>query len=133
MPGGLHAAFDPLHLRRVLTNLWDNSRSNQAADQATRIELHARADGERVVLDVVDNGPGIQARVADKLFEPFYTTRRAGTGLGLFMARELCRSNGAHLSVVQNEPRPEGWPGGAWLQIAMRAAEAAPVETEAAE
>ena len=128
---GLQVAFDPLHLRRVLTNLWDNSRLNMPADAATRIELHARQDGDRVLLDVVDNGPGVPQRLADKLFEPFFTTRRTGTGLGLFMARELCRGNGAQLNLMQTDARPEQWPTGAWMQLALRAAQAKPDHPEA--
>ena len=52
---------------------------------------------ERVELHVRDDGPGITAEVRAHLFEPFYTTSSRGTGLGLYMARELCLNNGALL------------------------------------
>ena len=50
-------------------------------------------------LDIRDNGPGIPKGKADQLFEPFFTTSRQGTGLGLYLCRELCESNQARLSL----------------------------------
>ena len=52
----------------------------------------------RALLDIIDNGPGIEPETADQIFEPFYTTAASGTGLGLYIARELCEINQAHLS-----------------------------------
>jgi len=49
-------------------------------------------------LDIIDDGPGISEYEKDKLFEPFYTTSDQGTGLGLYIARELCEANGARLN-----------------------------------
>ena len=51
----------------------------------------------RVLLDVQDDGPGISAEQQGKLFEPFFTTAAEGTGLGLYIAKELCEANGARL------------------------------------
>ena len=53
-----------------------------------------------VYLDIIDNGPGIDSEAQDKIFEPFFTTSSRGTGLGLYLARELCESNGARISYV---------------------------------
>ena len=52
------------------------------------------------VLDVVDRGPGIPETVAAQLFRPFFTTSGHGTGLGLYIARELCQANQASLDYV---------------------------------
>ena len=49
---------------------------------------------------MADNGPGVAAEAADQIFEPFFTTRADGTGLGLYIARELCEGNQASLSLV---------------------------------
>ena len=56
-------------------------------------------------LDIIDYGPGIAATEVDKLFEPFYTTSDQGTGLGLYLAREICEANGARLVYL---PLPSG-------------------------
>jgi len=55
------------------------------------------SDENRIFLDVKNDGPGIDAEAALKLFEPFFTTDAGGTGLGLFIGRELCNANGAVL------------------------------------
>lgn len=113
--------FDPLHLRRVLTNLWDNSRQYGLRDGQCRITLHTHQADDRIVLDCIDDGPGISSSVRDKLFEPFYTTTPGGTGLGLFIARDLCAVNGAQLNLIMDGERPANAARGTWMQIAMRA------------
>lgn len=124
---GLIVMFDPLHLRRVLTNLWDNSRAyGRSTSQDTnhcRVTVHAWRNDNRVVLDVIDDGPGVEQHTADKLFEPFYTSRANGTGLGLFIARELCASNNAQIQLVREDVRPDGAASGTWMQITLRAAQ----------
>jgi len=61
--------------------------------------LRAQSDAHNSIqLDIVDNGEGIDSETADQIFEPFYTTEASGTGLGLFIARELCETNHGHLS-----------------------------------
>ena len=67
----------------------------------------------RPVVDVADRGPGIPEAVVAQLFRPFYTTSEHGTGLGLYIARELCRANEATLEFV---PVPGG---GSCFRLAM--------------
>jgi two-component system sensor histidine kinase PilS (NtrC family) len=89
--------FDPLHLREVLVNLLTNA-TRYASGRAGSIQLFVIADlKDHLELHVHDDGPGITADVRAHLFEPFYTTSSRGTGLGLYMARELCLNNGALL------------------------------------
>jgi two-component system sensor histidine kinase PilS (NtrC family) len=57
----------------------------------------------RPCLEVADRGSGIDARTADRIFEPFSTGARGGTGLGLFIARELCQLNRAVLLYEQRQ------------------------------
>ena len=52
------------------------------------------------LLEVIDRGPGIPPKVAHSIFDPFYTTSEHGTGLGLYLARQLCESNQAALEYV---------------------------------
>jgi two-component system sensor histidine kinase PilS (NtrC family) len=102
-PLDLHVRMDPGHLSQVLTNLLDNARRHgQPARGPVRIEIGCeRIPGNgRIHLHVTDNGPGIAADAAARLFEPFFTTSSSGTGLGLYLSRELCEFNDASLAQV---------------------------------
>jgi two-component system sensor histidine kinase PilS (NtrC family) len=95
--GGAEVRFDPLHLREILLNLLNNA-VRYASGAPASIELFVVADpARRLELHVQDDGPGISPEVRAHLFEPFYTTSSKGTGLGLYLARELCLNNGALL------------------------------------
>ncbi|MGH8482160.1 MAG: sensor histidine kinase, partial [Nevskiaceae bacterium] len=92
--------FDPSHLEQVLFNLWDNSFQHGGAD-GRRIEVELATGTARdsgAWLEVRDNGPGIRRDLRDRVFEPFFSTAHAGTGLGLYLARELCAYNRARLT-----------------------------------
>jgi len=100
------ARFDVSQLEQVLVNLCDNGlRYSQESIGQPKVELHAgaTADGERTYIDVRDFGVGIGQENRTSIFEPFFTTDKSGTGLGLYLARELCESNQAHLSLVDNK------------------------------
>jgi two-component system sensor histidine kinase PilS (NtrC family) len=89
--------FDALHLREVVLNLLNNAvRYASGAPGSIRLFVVTDAAG-RMALHVQDDGPGISAEVRAHLFEPFYTTSSKGTGLGLYLARELCLNNEAML------------------------------------
>lgn len=89
--------FDPLHLREVVTNLLSNAlRYASGRPGSVRIQGVAPSP-DRLELHVQDDGPAITPEVRSHLFEPFYTTSSKGTGLGLYLARELCLNNGAML------------------------------------
>ena len=99
---GLQVEFDPDHLRQVLFNLWDNAQRHA---RKAGIELTIRLTGhrnrsDRFCLDIIDNGPGIDIAILDQIMEPFFTTKREGTGLGLHIAGELCEANGGQLAPV---------------------------------
>ena len=97
-PPGLHVKFEQSHLRQVLYNLVDNAlryASGQAGSVGILVELAPEAD--RAQLWVFDDGPGVPFDTRAALFEPFYTTRSQGTGLGLYLAREFCVTNRAEL------------------------------------
>ncbi|MGZ5788537.1 MAG: two-component system sensor histidine kinase NtrB [Burkholderiaceae bacterium] len=89
--------FDPLHLREVMMNLLSNALRYASGENGS-IRVQAISDGSnRLELHVQDDGPAISLEVRAHLFEPFYTTSSKGTGLGLYLARELCLNNGAML------------------------------------
>jgi two-component system sensor histidine kinase PilS (NtrC family) len=96
---GLHVKFEQSHLRQVMYNLLDNAlryASGQAG--SVRITIEPSSDGDRPQLWVFDDGPGVPIETRAALFEPFFTTRSQGTGLGLYLAREFCVTNRAELS-----------------------------------
>lgn len=97
--------FDRGHLYRVLWNLLGNAlRHASAADGAVRLEARAAATANRVELHIIDDGPGVDEAQRNQVFEPFFTTHGAGTGLGLYIARELCEASGASLELLDEAP-----------------------------
>lgn len=95
--------FDILQLRQILTNLFDNGLRYSDLFHGkpyllimVGIEPHNRTP----FLDVIDKGEGIPPKQAEKIFEPFFTTSRTGTGLGLYLSRELCEANRARLDYI---------------------------------
>ncbi len=100
--------FDRVHLQQVLWNLLRNAwRHSRRGEASVRVAVRRRAN--RVELHVIDDGEGVPTHLRQQLFEPFFTTYSGGTGLGLYIAREMCAANGALLEYV--EPPAEG--GGA--------------------
>jgi two-component system sensor histidine kinase PilS (NtrC family) len=92
--------FDPAHLERVLGNLLDNGlRHSRLArgHSSARIVVQKDFLANRCLMDVIDDGPGVAETEQTKLFEPFYTTVEKGTGLGLYLSKELCEINNATL------------------------------------
>lgn len=98
--------FDPLHLREVIVNLLSNAL-RYASGRDGSIRIHAlSSSADRLELHVQDDGPAISQEVRSHLFEPFYTTSSKGTGLGLYLARELCLNNGAMLDYEYRTDMP---------------------------
>ncbi len=98
-PMDIQVQIDPDQLQMILDNLCINALRH-GHQQEPRIVLCAchDSDRQRPYLDITDNGPGISEEDLAHIFEPFFTTSRAGTGLGLYIARELCESNQAQLT-----------------------------------
>ncbi|KQV90939.1 PAS domain-containing sensor histidine kinase [Massilia sp. Root351] len=97
--GAATVRFDALHLREVVLNLLNNAvRYASGRPGSIRVfVVGGRGRGAGLELHVQDDGPGISPEVRAHLFEPFYTTSSKGTGLGLYLARELCLNNEAML------------------------------------
>lgn len=100
-------AVDPRHLRQILSILCDNACKHGGADARTGIRLRGRYHAERgaLYLEVIDQGVGISPEVVPFIFDPFFTTNPQGTGLGLYLARELSEANRVQLDAI---PQPEG-------------------------
>jgi len=96
-------SFDREHLRQVLWNLLRNA-VRHSRPEAGSVRIVLRGIGDQVELSVIDNGPGVATDNRGQLFEPFFTTDSKGTGLGLYLARELCAANRAALEYVGDMP-----------------------------
>ncbi|MCH8895778.1 MAG: hypothetical protein IH927_05900 [Proteobacteria bacterium] len=98
--------IDPSHLHQVLWNLCENAIKYACPDDGPiDLKIGRLRASERPYLEVGDRGKGISEADADRIFEPFFTGEQGGTGLGLFICRELCECNRATLIY---QPRPGG-------------------------
>ncbi len=107
-PPHTQVRIDTSQLHQILWNLCHNGiRYSRAHSDAPRLELRGGAAPESPspFLDIIDFGPGIATEHVEQLFEPFFTTETQGTGLGLYISRELCESNQARLHYL---PVPNG-------------------------
>ena len=99
----VYIEFNPLHLDQILWNLcrngWRYCRKNSAS-----LELSLQENSEGLLtLAVINDGEAIRPKDQTHLFEPFYTTETKGTGLGLYVSRELCLQNQANLVFESSE------------------------------
>jgi len=93
--------FDPENLQRVLSNLLDNAlRHSQLADAKESAKIVVSLDfvSHQCLIDVIDRGRGVPVADQPKLFEPFFTTVESGSGMGLYLCKELCEINNADLN-----------------------------------
>jgi len=102
----LQTRMDPNQLIQVLTNLVQNGlRYSGQQHQQAQVWLRVFRDeaSDLPVLEILDDGPGVAPEQLQNIFEPFFTTESKGTGLGLYISRELCESNQARLDYRQRD------------------------------
>ncbi len=102
-PRPVEALADSQHLQQVVWNLVQNAlRYGRLPGEPARVMVVARlaSDNGPPLLEVIDRGPGIPPKVAAQIFEPFFTTHEYGTGLGLYLAKQMCEANQASLEYV---------------------------------
>lgn len=113
---GLSVTADRVRLEQILINLIQNALDALADRAGGIIAITAARADDRIVIDVADNGPGIDPALADQLFMPFVTGREEGLGLGLAIARNIARDFGGELSLIPATL------GGAAFRIALKEA-----------
>jgi len=115
--GDVEVQVDPSQLRQIVWNLCENAvkyAAGEVGGDVIELRVGRLPSTARPFLEVADRGPGIPAQHREKIFEPFFTGNERGTGLGLFLARELAQTNGATLLY---EPRTSG---GSLFRIVFR-------------
>lgn len=106
-PENLTVFTDGDHLQQILTVLCENSIRHCKKNENEKIKIVIAGkmilDTAEPYIEVIDNGPGISEDIAAHIFEPFYTTDRSGTGLGLYIAKELCEASRGTLLYLPTE------------------------------
>ncbi len=107
---------DPHLLVQMLLGLVTNAA--EALGQGGRLELRVETLGDWLAFEVADSGPGIDPEVAERVFEPFYTTKASGTGLGLAMTARIADDHGGRILVLQQRGAGAGG-GGACFRVEL--------------
>jgi signal transduction histidine kinase len=90
-------------LRQAFLNLCVNAVHAMRDQGGGTLTARARAEGEQVVVEIADTGPGLEPEVARRIFEPFFTTKAEGTGLGLAIVRQAVEAHGGTV-LVESQP-----------------------------
>ncbi|MBU6955313.1 PAS domain-containing sensor histidine kinase [Hahella sp. HN01] len=102
----IHGRFDPNHLNQILNNLVGNGLRYSKLESArswVKLVVGEIEETGQAFIDVIDIGPGIKEEQLNHLFEPFFTTDPKGTGLGLYLSKELCEANQAQLDYLTRQ------------------------------
>lgn len=103
---------DQEQLRQIMVNLcsnaWHYSDEALATDSEPQVLVRMRTTSNEIFIEVLDNGPGVSETALPQLFEPFYSERTGGVGLGLFLSREMAQANGVRLDYI-NEQDKKGY------------------------
>jgi signal transduction histidine kinase len=116
----LLARADPEHVKRVILNLLRN-----AAQAGAKVEIRAELLRGEVVITVVDDGPGVQEAMLDRIFEPFVTDKEQGAGLGLAIVKKVVEGNQGRVEVRNRSSDGEK---GAEFKVFFRGAEDIPAQ-----
>lgn len=99
----MHIVLDPVLVEQVMINLLKNAKEALLNIEEPVIQVVARSEAGKCLIVVKDNGPGVDQDKLDKIFIPFYTTKKEGSGIGLSVSRQIMSLHGGHLE-LQSEP-----------------------------
>jgi signal transduction histidine kinase len=91
-------------MQQVLLNLLDNAAQHTPEDRPILVKLSDQND--KVFIRVVDQGSGVESENLEKLFEPFFSTRSGGIGIGLSFVKHIVEIHGGQVSIYNNDPPP---------------------------
>jgi signal transduction histidine kinase len=108
--GTCNVMADARRMKQVVLNLLENSIEAMSASEGNagkggRLRLNARSSGDTVILELEDTGPGIPEDLSDRVFTPFFTTKSAGSGLGLPVSRRIVHDHGGQILLSARGPR----------------------------
>ncbi|MDE6423555.1 MAG: ATP-binding protein, partial [Muribaculaceae bacterium] len=99
VPEDMMLSIDPALMNQVMLNLLRNALDAVASTPNPRVEVVISVSDTHPYLTVSDNGEGIPEKVMDNLFQPFYTTKPGGSGVGLSICRQIVRRHGGELTI----------------------------------
>ena len=99
LPGNLVIEADPLQMKELLANMLGNACDAVASTAGGTVRIRTEENDAAVLISVEDTGPGIDKKILDKIFEPFFSTKAKGTGLGLFVCRQIAGLHGGSIKV----------------------------------
>lgn len=117
------AVFDAKAIRQVLVNLVRNAID--AVPPGGLVALRTGVEGDQATIDVIDSGAGVPEDRREAIFDPFFSTKAQGTGLGLAVARKIAHDHGGDLRVMPSR-------SGAWFRLSLPASTATAAPTDAA-
>jgi two-component system nitrogen regulation sensor histidine kinase NtrY len=104
-PGLGRATLDPEQMRRALINLIDNALAAMRGSGTIHVTTRLASNGDSLRIEVADTGPGIPAADRDKMFSPYFSTKKRGTGLGLAIVHKVVTDHQGTIRVEDNTPQ----------------------------
>ena len=103
VPEDIYIEFDLSHFKQIVINILLNSKDALIGSENPSIKINGYSDGKNVNIEFVDNGCGMDEESLDYIFEPFYTTKDNGNGVGMFIVKKLVEENGGKIEAKNNE------------------------------
>jgi two-component system sensor kinase FixL len=102
-PQGAEVLVDRVQIQQVLINLMRNAMEAMRESERRELVVRTAIEGGNVVVEVADTGPGVSSEVAERLFQPFVTSKASGMGIGLSISKRIIEAHGGEISASRNE------------------------------
>lgn len=103
VPKDIYIEFDSSHFKQIVINIMLNSKDALIGTENSSIEINGYSDGKNINIEFVDNGCGMDKESLNYIFEPFYTTKDNGNGVGMFIVKKLVEENDGKIEAKNNE------------------------------